>query len=341
MDIDCLLKKTARTLYLSGKFMPKSISKTFGCAYLICRAADSIADTNLIDVTKRISLIHTYPKLVETNDEVLLKELKNSIPKKNNLHENEKLLLENIDICLQEFKTFKPLHKELTLKVVNAVCNAMEWDLSYFPDMKSGLIKASPNAARTELYCEHMGGEPGVFWANLLLDGKNNKDFIQNGKRIGMALQITNILRDLAQDVKIGRIYLPLTELTANEIMPQDLMEKKVYKKLKPIILKWINWGTDNISCAKYFIPVIPRRNFFARATVAWPVFWSLDTLKLLASSKNLLDKNKIQKIPKKTIYLTMFLSPFYCFSNTLFNKILDKKIRLVRQEINSQNVKK
>ena len=284
MQSNFLLKKTARTLYLSAKFMPKAISKTFGCAYLICRAADSIADTDLIDANKRISLIHTYPKLVETNDENLLKDLKNSIPQKNNLHENEKLLLDNIEICLQEFKTLKPLHKQFTLKVVNAVCSAMEWDLSYFPNTQSQLIKASPNAARTELYCEHMGGEPGIFWASLLLDGKENKTFIQNAKRIGMALQITNILRDLPQDIKIGRIYLPLTELTANEIMPQDLMEKKIYKKLKPVILKWINWGTDNIVCAKYFMRDIPRRNFFARATVAWPVLWSLDTLKLLAS---------------------------------------------------------
>ena len=341
MDIDYLLKKTARTLYLSSKFMPKAISKTFGCAYLICRAADSIADTDLIDVEKRISLINTYPKLVETKDENLLAELKNSIPKKNNLHENEKLLLENIDICLQQFKTLKPLHKQITLKVVNAVCKAMEWDLSYFPDMNSGLIKASPNAARTELYCQHMGGEPGIFWASLLLDGKDNKDFIQDGKRIGMALQITNILRDLPQDVKIGRIYLPLTELTANEIMPQDLMEKKIYKKLKPVILKWINWGTDNIVCAKYFMASIPRRKFFERATVAWPVLWSLDTLKLLASCKNLLDKTKIQKIPKKTIYLTMLLSPFYCFSNTVFNKLIDKKIKSVKEELKLQNTKK
>ena len=154
-------------------------------------------------------------------------------------------------------------------------------------------------------------------------------------------MQITNILRDLPQDVKIGRVYLPLTELTAKEIMPQDFFDKKTYKKLKPVIFKWINWGVENISCAKDFIKEIPRRNFFTRATVAWPVFWSLDTFRLLASSKNLLDKNKIQKIPKKNIYLTMLLSPFYCFSNTVCTKIIDKKIKLVLDEINLQNAKK
>ena len=336
-----MLKKTARTLYLSGKFMPAETGKTFACAYLICRAADSIADTNLIAVNKRIELIHTYPQMVETGDENLLKKFKAAIPQKNDIHESEKLLLENIELCLNEFKNLKPLHKKITLKVVNAVCNAMEWDLSYFPAAESGLIKASPNKDQTELYCRHMGGEPGIFWAELLLNGKENKNFTANGEKIGMALQITNILRDLPQDVKIGRVYLPLTELTAKEIMPQDFFDKKTYKKLKPVIFKWINWGVENISCAKDFIKEIPRRNFFTRATVAWPVFWSLDTFRLLASSKNLLDKNKIQKIPKKNIYLTMLLSPFYCFSNTVCTKIIDKKIKLVLDEINLQNAKK
>lgn len=331
--MDELLKSTARSLYLSAKFMPKNMGGTFSCAYLICRAADSIADTDLISVDKRIKLIHDYPKMVETNDEGLLQEFKNAIPEKNNLHENERVLLEHIDICLEAFKKLSPVHKKITLDVVNAVCKAMQWDLSYFPESESGLLKASPSSARTELYCEHMGGEPGIFWAKLLLNGKEDNAFTENGKKIGMALQITNILRDLPQDIKIGRIYLPLTDLTSNDLMPQDLLEKKTYKKLKPIIFKWINWGADNLENAKAFMSGIPRRKFFSRAAVAWPVLWSFDTLLLLASCKNLLDKNKIQKIPKKTIYLTMLASPLYCFSNKVFAKLVDKKAALVRKQ--------
>lgn len=314
--------------------MPKNMSRAFSCAYLICRAADSIADTDLISVDKRIKLIHDYPKMVETNDLTLLQEFKKAIPEKNNLHENERILLENIDICLEAFKKLSHLHKKITLDVVNAVCKAMQWDLSYFPEGESGLLKASPSSARTELYCEHMGGEPGIFWAKLLLNGKEDKTFTENGKKIGMALQITNILRDLPQDIKIGRIYLPLTDLTANDLMPQDLLEKKTYKRLKPIIYKWINWGIGNLESAKDFMRNIPKWKFFSRAAVAWPVLWSFDTLLLLASCKNLLDKNKIQKIPKKTIYLTMLASPLYCFSNRVFAKLVDKKAELVRKQI-------
>ncbi len=326
MDIDTLLKNTARTLYLSAKFMPKDMGKLFSCAYLICRAADSIADTELVELNKRITLIHNYPKMVESGDKELIEDFKQAIPQKKGLHEDERLLLENIDLCLDAFNKLNTAEKEMVMRSVNAVCKAMEWDLSYFPAAESGLIKATPNTTDTELYCEHMGGEPGIFWAKLLLKGKDNPRFIELGKRIGMALQITNILRDMPNDIKIGRIYLPITDLIAKEIMPQDLLQKKTYKKLKPIVFKWIKWGAENINCAAEFMQMIPRWRFFDRATVAWPVIWSLDTFILLASSKNLLDKNKLQKIPKKKIYLTMLASPLYCFSNTIFNRILKKK---------------
>ena len=331
MDMNSLLKSTARSLYLSAKFMPKKRREVFSCAYLICRAADSIADTEIIPLEKRLHLINIYPKLVETSDADLLKELQAALPEKNNLHESERLLLKNISICLDAFNNFSACHKDMILTVVNAVCKAMQWDLSYFPESESGLLKAAPNTARTQIYCEHMGGAPGIFWAKLILNGKEDEAFVLNGKRIGMALQITNILRDLAQDIKIGRIYLPLTDLTENNLMPQDLLDKKCYKKLKPVISKWTVWGINNLESAKDFLPKIPKYRFFERACVAWPVIWSLDTLRLLASSKNILDKNKIEKIPKKTIYLTMLASPFYCLSDFIFNKIIDRKIALIR----------
>lgn len=334
MDMNSLLKSTARSLYLSAKFMPKKRREVFSCAYLICRAADSIADTEIIPLEKRLHLINIYPKLVETSDADLLKELQAALPEKNNLHESERLLLKNISICLDAFNNFSACHKDMILTVVNAVCKAMQWDLSYFPDSESGLLKASPNTARTQIYCEHMGGEPGVFWSKLILDGKNNPAFVQNGKRIGMALQITNILRDMAQDVKIGRIYLPLTDLTENNLMPQDLLEKKTYKKLKPVIFKWITWGVNNLAAAKDFMSEIPKYRFFDRASVAWPVIWGLDTLLMIASSKNILDKSKTEKISRKTVYLTMLASPFYCLSDFIFNKIIDKKTALIKEHI-------
>jgi farnesyl-diphosphate farnesyltransferase len=330
--MDTLLKTTARTLYLSAKILPRKIRKTFYCGYLICRVADTVADTEIIDPKKRRQLIKNYPAMVEKRDAKLLAAFKEAIPKDAPLHGTEKQMLDNIDLCLKEFDKLSPAHKKDVLEVTGAVCRAMEWDISYFPSEDSGLLKAVPDEAAVIEYCDSMGGQPGVFWAKLLLDGIQDDGFTANAAAIGRALQITNILRDLAQDIKIARCYLPLADLTANNLMPQDLLEKKNYKKLLPVIFKWINWGAENISAAPAFLAKIPRRSFFTRAAVAWPVLWSLDTLYLLAKTNNLLDKKAVVKISKKTIYLTIFLSPMFCCSNFILRLAVNYKVTKIKK---------
>lgn len=334
MDTNTLLKNTARSLYLSAKILPRKIRRTFYCGYLICRIADTIADTTLIETSKRLTLIRIFPEMIEKQNPELIQEFKNAVPEQANIYKEEKELLDNIDICLSEYNSLSEMHKKFILDVVHAVCSGMEWDLSFFPSEDSGLLKAVPNNTRTELYCNYMGGEPGVFWARLLLDTKKDNDFLENARHIGNALQITNILRDIAGDVKIGRSYIPMTDLTANDLMPQDLLDKKSYRKLRPIIYKWINWGVDNLLFAPDFYEKIPRYRFGARASVAWPVLWSLDTFFLLASCKNLLDPSKRQKIPRKTIYLTILASPLFCVSSHIFRWAVNYKAMKVKKLI-------
>lgn len=334
MDIDTLLKSCARTLYLSAKIMPPKTRQTFSVAYLLCRIADTAADTTLVPTEKRLALMGIYPTLIKTQDKNLIKDFKaiplNDEPKYN----TEKLLLENFDVCIAAFNDISKDKQEIVLKVVKEVCSAMEWDLSYFPDAGTHLLKAVSSEENTKKYCVSMGGAPGIFWAKLLLNGKSDDAFIEQAKHIGCALQITNILRDIASDLQIGRIYLPISDLTENNLMPQDLLDKKNYKNLIPAVHKWLNYGLENISSATSFIAKIPRYKMLTRATIMWPTLWCLDTFKLIAENKNLLDPVKKQKISKKIIYLTMLLTPLYVFSNTIFDKLISKKIKEVKNII-------
>jgi len=327
MTLDTLLKSSARSLYLSAKILPRKIRRAFYCGYLFCRAADSIADASLIEPAARLELIKKFPRAIDGSDDTFLNDLKNAVDQDTEA-QAEKTLLENIHIYIKEYNNLAPARQKLVADVVRAVCGAMEWDLSFFPAEKSGLLKAVPNDSLTINYCDSMGGAPGIFWAKLLLDGRQDDAFINDAKNIGRALQITNILRDIAHDAAISRCYLPLTDLTAHDLMPQDLPDKKNYKKLRPVVYKWISWGLGNISRAPDFMAKIPRRQFGARAAAAWPILWSLDTFLLLAQSKNLLDKTQRVKIPRKTIYLTMLASPFFCCSNFVFRKIVENKIK-------------
>lgn len=329
MDLNSLLKQNARTLYLSAKIMPRGQRQTFTVAYLLCRIADTIADTALLPLKDRIYFIKNYPDLVKTQDKELLAKytaLNLNIDKK---FEKEIILLENLPLCLDGFNQLNTREQENTLEVVSAVSAAMEWDLNYFTDEEfSYLIKAVPSAKETQNYCAAMGGAPGVFWAKLLLNGKQDENFTEQAKQIGTALQMTNILKDIASDIAIGRIYLPITDLNKHSLMPQDLLEKKNYKLFLPIVYKWLYFGLKNIAAAPEFLKKIPFYKILTRAAIMWPVLWALETYGAILRSRNLLDIKYRPKIERKIIYKTMLLTPFFVWSNTIFTHIFNKKYK-------------
>lgn len=332
MDLNSLLKDNARTLYLSAKIMPRKQRQVFTVAYLLCRIADTIADTPLLPLKDRIYFISNYPNLVKTQDKELLAKYLALNLQADKKYEKEITLLENLTLCLNAYKNLDARAQTDTLEVVTAVSNAMEWDLNYFADEDlTYLLKAVPSDKETIDYCAAMGGAPGVFWAKLLLNGKENEKFVEQARQIGMALQITNILKDIASDLKLGRIYLPITDLTKHSLMPQDLHEKKNYKLFLPIVYKWLHFGLDNINAAPEFLKQIPFYKVFARAAVMWPVLWALETYQSILCSRNLLDIKYRPKFARKIIYKTMFLTPLFVWSNTIFGYIFNKKFTAIK----------
>ena len=332
MDLNTLLKDNARTLYLSAKIMPCKQREIFTVAYLFCRIADTIADTPLLPLKDRIYFIKNYPVLIKTQDKELLAKYLALNLDMNQKFEKEVILLENLPLCLDAYKKLNKREQDDILEVVTAVSNAMDWDLNYFTDEDSPyLIKAVPSAKETEDYCSAMGGAPGVFWAKLLLNGKENKKFVEEARRIGLALQITNILKDVASDLKLGRIYLPIIDLTKHSLMPQDLLDKKNYKLFLPIVYKWLHYGLDNIAVAPDFLKQIPFYKVFVRAAVMWPVLWALETYQAILCSRNLLDIKYRPKFARKIIYKTMLLTPLFVWSNTLFGYIFNKKYKTLK----------
>lgn len=338
MDLNSLLKENARTLYLSAKIMPRKQREVFTVAYLLCRIADTIADTRLLPLEERIYFIKNYPALVKTQDKELLAKytaLNSKIDKKFN---KEIVLLENLPLCLDTYKNLDTRAQADTLEVVSAVSSAMEWDLTYFTDDDSPyLIKAVAGAKETENYCTAMGGAPGVFWAKLLLKGRENEKFISQARQIGQALQITNILKDIAADIKLGRIYLPISDLTKHSLMPQDLLEKKNYKLFLPVVYKWLHYGLDNIAAAPDFLRQIPFYKVFTRAAIMWPVLWALETYGAILRSRNLLDIKYRPKIERKIIYKTMLLTPLFVWSDTLFTYLFNKKYKMLQKFLPSK----
>ena len=74
----------------------------------------------------------------------------------------------------------------------------------------------APNCEQLELYCNRVAGAVGLLSVDIF--GDSSKTAQNFALTLGTALQLTNILRDLKEDAKMGRFYLPREQLVAHGV---------------------------------------------------------------------------------------------------------------------------
>ncbi len=74
-------------------------------------------------------------------------------------------------------------------------------------------------------YCHHVAGVVGEVSARIF--GQQDEATTQYAHRLGLALQLTNIIRDVGEDALRGRVYLPQTELREYGVTPEDIAQRR------------------------------------------------------------------------------------------------------------------
>jgi len=331
MELETLLKNTSRSLYLSVQVLPRSMRAAFSVAYLLCRYADTIADTAVIPAERRLFWVKQFPDLVRTQDSQAAQQLAQEI-KGGSENPYEKILIGKLEDCFHWFNQIGEEQRSFILDVVHAVCEGMEHDLSFFPTEHSAEPRALATEEELEHYCRLMGGKPGLFWSQLIYHSTKicvpEETFYQWGQYIGDALQIVNILRDLPKDLQISRCYFPTSDLQKAGLTSVDLTDEKNSEKFEIVKRKWIVWGLQRLQKGVAYFSQLPKRQLGQRAAVAWPILWTADTLYAVYQTPDLLNAKKRVKIPRRVIYFTLCCTPLLWISNRFFTAWFNYKIR-------------
>jgi phytoene synthase len=79
--------------------------------------------------------------------------------------------------------------------------------------------------ATLQRYCHRVAGVVGEVAANIF--GRTHADTLRYAHRLGLAMQLTNILRDVGDDARRGRIYLPLEDLQRFDVKAHELLRRE------------------------------------------------------------------------------------------------------------------
>jgi phytoene synthase len=83
-------------------------------------------------------------------------------------------------------------------------------------------------------YCWHVAGVVGILSASIF--GYANPQTLQYAEKLGLAFQLTNIIRDVGDDARRGRIYLPVNELQQFGVTAQDLLSARHSEKFEALM---------------------------------------------------------------------------------------------------------
>ncbi|HMF86192.1 MAG TPA: squalene/phytoene synthase family protein, partial [Nitrospiraceae bacterium] len=129
-----LLKQVSRLFYTTLVVVPADVRDQVSLAYLFARAADTIADTELIDRPRRLDLLGQF-KAQFVSDQIAWTQVQDIRQAVAPIQQNsaERILLERLEDCFKLFQTFSPDDRRRIQRLMSTLTQGMEMDLVVFP----------------------------------------------------------------------------------------------------------------------------------------------------------------------------------------------------------------
>lgn len=191
--------KSGSSFYYSFLFLPESQRKAIIAFYAFCREVDDIVDEGLEpDVARK--------KLDWWREEI--SRLFAGSPQ----HPVGQALLP----ALEEFDLAEEYFRE--------IIDGMQMDLDY---------DAYPTFTELSLYCYRAAGVVGLIAAEIF--GYQDRETLRYANDLGLALQLTNILRDVHEDAVRGRVYIPLDEIEKFKVKPEEFQHSQTSDRAREL----------------------------------------------------------------------------------------------------------
>lgn len=191
-------KVNARHFYYAFLFMPAPRRKAIHAVYAFCQKADQLMDLEPDPSEKRLRLAERRAELDQL--QALLDGSATTLP-------TDPILLALLDTLTR---------CPIPLELFRWLLDGLEMDLE-------------PRLYATwedlERYCWHVASCVGRMVVIILeCDTESSRAFAD---RLGLAMQLTNIARDVQEDAREGRVYLPLALLDAHGVSVDQILENR------------------------------------------------------------------------------------------------------------------
>ncbi|RPI10382.1 MAG: squalene/phytoene synthase family protein [Zetaproteobacteria bacterium] len=317
-----ILKRVSRSFALSLGVLPRSLRGPLGLAYLLARAADTVADTRILARVDRLRYLELLRGELDLPAPSRLAEIADAVTGPQRIAAERELLL-RLPACFAAFAQLPPDDGARIRRVLGLLVEGMQADLRAFPGEDETDLAALDTRADLDRYTYYAAGCVGEFWTEMAMAHRpacrawDPDAMRRRGARFGQALQMTNVLRDLAQDLRNGRCYVPRSDLASIGLSPADLLRPATMSRFRPLLEDLLASALDGYRDACEYTRAIPRGEIRLRLACAWPMLIGLRTLERIRLAEDLLDPALTVKIPRLDVYRILLRSGMTAWSDT------------------------
>jgi phytoene synthase len=213
------------SFYYSFLFLPKPKRQAITALYAFCREVDDVADE-----CTDINIART--KLAWWRAEI------SNLYADNPQHPVTQALAEAV-------RTYN-LAEEHFLEIIDGM--EMDLDQNRYRDFKE-----------LQLYCYRVASVVGLLSASIF--GYSDRHTLKYAHDLGLAFQLTNIIRDVGEDARRGRIYLPMDELAQHAVSEDDILHGRETDNVRRLLEFQIDRAQDYYRRAFEALPEADRRD--------------------------------------------------------------------------------
>ncbi len=254
-------QKWAKTFYLGTLLLPQEKRKAIWAIYVWCRRTDEIMDSVEASNKSQNELSDNLDEWEENTKDVFKGNIKSEL---------DSVLLDTIEKYPQSIQPYLDM------------IDGQRMDLNKFRYKDFDELK---------LYCYRVAGTVGLMTQNVMgIDSAYTSapwsampDPSQAAIALGIANQLTNILRDVGEDRQRGRIYLPQVDIEKFNYSEEELLQGKINKQWKSLMnfqltraREWFQKSEDGIK--------------WLSSDARWPVWTSLRLYRGILDSIERLD---------------------------------------------------
>jgi len=225
----------AKSFYFCAHFLPPEKQRAIYAVYALCRHVDDAVDgagvRDEIEARRAIEKWRGRLDAVYRGDTAAA----TSSP---------------VLIAWRDILTHYPIKQELPLELMRGV-------------LMDTYRKRYESWAELRLYCYRVASVVGLMSSEIF--GYREPETLRYAEDLGLAMQLTNILRDVGEDLRLGRIYLPLEDLNRFHVTEAELERGNVSDNFRALMRFEIERARALYREAEKGIPLLDRE---ARFTV-------------------------------------------------------------------------